>query len=131
MKAAALQTLEKEPSRWLTKPVCDLVGILSMRATAAEGWPQLLPWMFNAVRGSNELLRLHALQLFASTAESIFDAVKPYMGTLHTVIKVRGAACFFPFVRFCSPKYADKLESISLSRKKYMTWELSPQTGES
>jgi hypothetical protein len=59
--------------------VCELAaGILE-----EGGWPELLPFLFQAVQGGPDALRESALLIFAQLTAFIGAQMAPYISTLH------------------------------------------------
>lgn len=91
VRAAALQSLEKDSDSSVARYSCTLVAELAKRSVAEDSqsstWPQLLPWMFNSVQSSESTLRYRALSLFAESARSIAPLATAYLGTVYTVIE--------------------------------------------
>jgi len=59
--------------------VCELAaGILE-----EGGWPELLPFLFQAVQAGPDKLRESALLIFAELALYIGGSMGPYLATLH------------------------------------------------
>ena len=59
--------------------MCELAaGILE-----DGGWPELLPFLFQAVQGGPDKLRESALLIFAELALYIGSSMGPYLPTLH------------------------------------------------
>jgi hypothetical protein len=68
--------------------VCELAaGILE-----DGGWPELLPFLFQAVQGGPDKLRESALLIFAELATYIGGSMGPYLPTLHAGAAARYSA---------------------------------------
>lgn len=75
----ALRPRARRPRVQVGDTVCELAaGILE-----EGGWPELLPFLFQAVQGGPDKLRESALLIFAELALYIGASMGPYLATLH------------------------------------------------
>lgn len=65
--------------------VCDTVSELAASIMAAGGWPELLPFLSQAVQSGQPRLMEAALLIFAQLAGHMMDTLLQFMGTLHQV----------------------------------------------
>jgi hypothetical protein len=65
--------------------LCDTVSELASSILPENGWPELLPFMFQCVTADNNRLRESALLIFAQLAQYIGETLVPYLDTLHSV----------------------------------------------
>jgi hypothetical protein len=78
----------RPPRAQVGDTVCELAaGILE-----DGGWPELLPFLFQAVQGGPDKLRESALLIFAELATYIGGSMGPYLPTLHAGTAARYSA---------------------------------------
>lgn len=65
--------------------MCDTVSELAASIMAAGGWPELLPFLSQAVQSGQPRLMEAALLIFAQLAGHMMDTLLQFMGTLHQV----------------------------------------------
>lgn len=82
VKAELLKHLQEEPEASILHKVCDAVSEIGSIVIDANGWPELLPFMFACVQGTNPLHRESALRIFAQVG----GLARP-----HTSCEVRSA----------------------------------------
>lgn len=82
-----LSCIKDETMRSITKKVCDTVSELAaVIMREPSGWPELLPFMSQAVQSGQPLLMEAALLVFAQLAGHMMPTLLQYMGTLHQVL---------------------------------------------
>jgi hypothetical protein len=65
VKAELLKHLQEEPEASILHKVCDAVSEIGSIVMDANGWPELLPFMFACVQAANPLHKESALRIFA------------------------------------------------------------------
>ncbi|PSC74524.1 ARM repeat-containing [Micractinium conductrix] len=87
VKNEMLACIREEQMRAVTKKVCDCVSELAAGIIEDQGWPELLPFMFQCVQSGQPRLMESALLIFASLARYVMAVLTQYMGTLNGVLQ--------------------------------------------
>ncbi|KAL4855412.1 Importin-5 [Chlorella vulgaris] len=87
VKAEMLGCIQGEEQRAVTKKVCDCVSELAAGIIEDQGWPELLPFMFQLVQSGQPRLVESALLIFAAMARYVMGVLVQYMGTLNGVLQ--------------------------------------------
>ncbi|KAD7478233.1 hypothetical protein R6Q59_007682 [Mikania micrantha] len=85
LKSTLLESVGRESSKSISKKLCDTVSELASLVLPENGWPELLPFMFQCVTSGNPRHRESALLIFAQLAQYIGETLIPHLGTLHAV----------------------------------------------
>ncbi|GAB4843737.1 Importin-5 [Ancistrocladus abbreviatus] len=85
LKSVLLACVQREDSKSILKKLCDTVSELAAGILPENGWPELLPFMFQCVTSENFKLRESALLIFAQLAQYIGETLIPHLDTLHAV----------------------------------------------
>ncbi|GAB4851477.1 Importin-5 [Ancistrocladus abbreviatus] len=85
VKSVLLACIQRENSKTILKKLCDTVSDLAAGISPDNGWPELLPSLFEGVISDNLKLRVAALLIFAQLAQYIGDTLIPHLDTLHNV----------------------------------------------
>ncbi|KAL4452685.1 hypothetical protein ABPG75_008347 [Micractinium tetrahymenae] len=86
-KQEMLNCIKGEQMRAITKKVCDCVSELAAGIIEDQGWPELLPFIFQCVQSGQPRLIESALLIFASMARYVMNVLTQYMGTLNGVLQ--------------------------------------------
>ncbi|KAI3798367.1 hypothetical protein L1987_33641 [Smallanthus sonchifolius] len=85
LKSTLLESVSRESSKSISKKLCDTVSELASLVLPENGWPELLPFMFQCVTSGNPRHRESALLIFAQLAQYIGETLVPHLETLHAV----------------------------------------------
>ncbi|EOA34033.1 hypothetical protein CARUB_v10021533mg [Capsella rubella] len=86
IKSVLLASLQQESTKSIAKKVCDTISELASAILPENGWPELLPFMFQCVvAGDNPNLQEYALLIFSRLAQYIGETLIPHLSTLHSV----------------------------------------------
>nr|XP_043633893.1 importin-5-like [Erigeron canadensis] len=85
LKSILLECVIKETNKSIIKKLCDTISELSAIIMPENGWPELLPFMFQCVSSGNDIHRESALLIFAQLAQYIGELLIPHVETLHRV----------------------------------------------
>ncbi|KAK9062401.1 hypothetical protein SSX86_019587 [Deinandra increscens subsp. villosa] len=85
LKSTLLESVGRESSKSISKKLCDTVSELAALIMPENGWPELLPFMFQCVTSGNPRHRESALLIFAQLAQYIGETLVPQLDTLHHV----------------------------------------------
>ncbi|XP_024975878.1 importin-5-like [Cynara cardunculus var. scolymus] len=85
LKSTLLESVSRESSKSISKKLCDTVSELASLVLPENGWPELLPFMFQCVTSGNPRHRESALLIFAQLAQYIGETLVPHLDTLHAV----------------------------------------------
>ncbi|CAM8960812.1 unnamed protein product [Rhodiola kirilowii] len=83
LKSVLIECLKRDDAKTITKKLCDTVSELASAILPDNGWPELLPFMFNCVNSDNHKLQESALMIFAQLAQYIGDTLIPHLTPLH------------------------------------------------
>jgi hypothetical protein len=84
IKAELLNALKNEQDKSVVKKVCDAVSEVAVEAH--EGWPELVPFLFQCVQSGQPGLMESALVIFSTLASCITDTLQPQLPTLVQVL---------------------------------------------
>jgi hypothetical protein len=87
VKTEMLACIKEEQQRGVTKKVCDCVSELAAGIIEDQGWPELLPFIFQCVQSGEPRLMESALLIFAALARYVMGVLTQYMGTLHGLLQ--------------------------------------------
>ncbi|KAF8035391.1 hypothetical protein BT93_C1424 [Corymbia citriodora subsp. variegata] len=85
LKSVLLTSIQREEAKTITKKLCDTVSELASGILPDNGWPELLPFMFQCVSSDSPKLQEAAFLIFAQLAQYIGDSLTPYIKELHGV----------------------------------------------
>ncbi|KAI3412406.1 TOG domain-containing protein [Psidium guajava] len=85
LKSILLTSIQREEAKTITKKLCDTVSELASGILPDNGWPELLPFMFQCVSSDAPKLQEAAFLIFAQLAQYIGDSLTPYIKELHGV----------------------------------------------
>ncbi|KMS98771.1 hypothetical protein BVRB_3g068480 [Beta vulgaris subsp. vulgaris] len=85
VKTVLLACVQREDAKTISKKLCDTISELAAGILPENGWPELLPFMFQCVTSDNLKLRESALLIFAQLAQYIGETLVPHLDTLHNV----------------------------------------------
>lgn len=85
LKSIFLACVQQEEAKTILKKLCDTIAELASGILAENGWPELLPFMFNCVSSDSPKLQESAFLIFAQLAQFIGETLIPHIKSLHTV----------------------------------------------
>ncbi|XP_030955155.1 uncharacterized protein LOC126719667 [Quercus robur] len=85
LKSILLSSLQREESKSISKKLCDTVSELASGILPDNGWPELLPFMFQCVSSDSPKLQESAFLIFAQLSQYIGDTLAPHIKNLHAV----------------------------------------------
>ncbi|MBA0873311.1 hypothetical protein Goshw_000661 [Gossypium schwendimanii] len=85
IKSVLLNQIQVETAQSLSKKLCDTVSELASSILPENGWPELLPFMFQCVSSDSPRLQESAFLIFAQLSQYIGDVLTPFIKELHTV----------------------------------------------
>ncbi|XVF47512.1 hypothetical protein PTKIN_Ptkin03bG0114600 [Pterospermum kingtungense] len=85
LKSLLLSQIQVETTKTLSKKLCDTVSELASSILPENGWPELLPFMFQCVSSDSPRLQESAFLIFAQLSQYIGDVLTPFIKDLHTV----------------------------------------------
>ncbi|KAJ4724033.1 importin-5-like [Melia azedarach] len=85
LKSLLLQCIQSENTKSISKKLCDTVSELASNILPENGWPELLPFMFQCVSSDSVKLQESAFLIFAQLSQYIGDTLTPHIKHLHAV----------------------------------------------
>ncbi|KAF5471346.1 hypothetical protein F2P56_011788 [Juglans regia] len=85
LKSTLLSCVQREDSKSISKKLCDTVSELASGILPDNGWPELLPFMFQCVSSHSPKLQESAFLIFAQLSQYIGDTLAPHIKHLHDV----------------------------------------------
>lgn len=80
-----LASVQREEVKTITKKLCDTVSELASNLLPDNAWPELLPFMFQAVTSDSPRLQENSLLIFSQLSQYIGDTLLPHLTMLHNV----------------------------------------------
>ena len=85
LKSILLGCIQREDAKSISKKLCDTVSELASSILPENGWPELLPFMFQCVTSDSAKLQEAAFLIFAQLAQYIGETLVPHIKHLHSV----------------------------------------------
>ncbi|KAF7119802.1 hypothetical protein RHSIM_Rhsim13G0232100 [Rhododendron simsii] len=85
LKSIFLACIQREEAKTIIKKLCDTVSELASGILPDNGWPELLPFMFQCVSSDSPKLQESAFLIFAQLSQYIGDNLIPHIKHLHAV----------------------------------------------
>ncbi|PON98072.1 Coatomer beta subunit [Trema orientale] len=85
LKSILLSCIQREEAKSISKKLCDTVSELASGILPDNGWPELLPFMFQCVSSDSAKLQESAFLIFAQLSQYIGDSLVPHIKELHGV----------------------------------------------
>ncbi|KAA8549670.1 hypothetical protein F0562_001312 [Nyssa sinensis] len=85
LKSILLACVQREESKSIIKKLCDTVSELASGILPDNGWPELLPFMFQCVSSDSPKLQESAFLIFAQLSQYIGETLIPHIKHLHAV----------------------------------------------
>ncbi|CAN6555887.1 unnamed protein product [Malus baccata var. baccata] len=85
LKTILLTCIQQEDNKSISKKLCDTISELASGILPDNGWPELLPFMFQCVSSDSPKLQESAFLIFALLSQYIGDTMVPHIKELHAV----------------------------------------------
>ncbi|CAN1335991.1 Ipo5 [Linum perenne] len=85
LKSILLASVQHEQAKSILKKLCDTVSELASGILPDNGWPELLPFMFQCVSSDSPKLQESAFFIFAQLSQYIGETLVPFITQLHGV----------------------------------------------
>lgn len=85
LKSIFLACIQREEAKTIIKKLCDTVSELASGILPDNGWPELLPFMFQCVSSDSPKLQESAFLIFAQLSQYIGENLIPHIKHLHAV----------------------------------------------
>ncbi|KAM5575595.1 hypothetical protein ABKV19_014513 [Rosa sericea] len=85
LKSIVLSCIQREEVKSISKKLCDTISELASGILPDNGWPELLPFMFQCISSDSPKLQESAFLIFAQLSQYIGDSLVPFIKELHTV----------------------------------------------
>ncbi|KAL8159533.1 hypothetical protein V2J09_001070 [Rumex salicifolius] len=118
VKSVLLSCVQREEVKSITKKLCDTISELASGILADNGWPELLPFMFQCVSSDSPKLQESAFLIFSQLSQYIGEILVPFIKELHGVflncltnspnpdVRVASLSASINFIQ-CLPSSAD------------------------
>lgn len=85
LKSIFLACIQREEAKTIIKKLCDTISELASGILPDNGWPELLPFMFQCVSSDSPKLQESAFLIFAQLSQYIGENLIPHIKHLHAV----------------------------------------------
>ncbi|KAK7400133.1 hypothetical protein VNO78_11333 [Psophocarpus tetragonolobus] len=85
LKSLLLSSIQTENTKSISKKLCDTISELASGIIPDNGWPELLPFMFQCVSSDSPKLQESAFLIFAQLSQYIGDSLTPHIKHLHDI----------------------------------------------
>ncbi|KAJ7980581.1 importin-5 [Quillaja saponaria] len=85
LKSILLSCIQSEQAKSISKKLCDTISELASGILPENGWPELLPFIFQCVSSDSPKLQESAFLIFAQLSQYIGDSLTPHIKHLHAV----------------------------------------------
>ncbi|KAM1531361.1 hypothetical protein FF1_005454 [Malus domestica] len=85
LKTILLTCIQQEDNKSISKKLCDTISELASGILPDNGWPELLPFMFQCVSSDSPKLQELAFLIFALLSQYIGETMVPHIKELHAV----------------------------------------------
>ncbi|XP_057956475.1 uncharacterized protein LOC131149758 [Malania oleifera] len=85
LKSILLSCVQSVEANTISKKICDTIAELASAILNENGWPELLPFMFQCVSSDSPKLQESAFLIFAQLAQYIGETLIPHIKSLHSV----------------------------------------------
>ncbi|KAL8170916.1 hypothetical protein V2J09_022720 [Rumex salicifolius] len=119
LKSVLLASVQSEELKSISKKLCDTVSELASGILPDNGWPELLPFMFQCVSSDSPKLQESAFLIFSHLSQYIGEILVPFIKELHGVflncltnssnpdVRVAALSAVTNFIQ-CLPTSADR-----------------------
>ncbi|KAL7617550.1 hypothetical protein Lser_V15G02609 [Lactuca serriola] len=85
LKSVLVTCVQNEEAKTIMKKLCDTISELGASILPENGWPELLPFMFQCVSSDSPKLQESAFLIFAQLSQYVGDTLVPHIKHLHGV----------------------------------------------
>lgn len=85
LKSSMLTCIQREDTKSISKKICDTISELASGIIPDNGWPELLPFIFQCVSSDSPKLQESAFLIFAQLSQFIGETLIPHLKHLHGV----------------------------------------------
>ncbi|XP_057529235.1 uncharacterized protein LOC130807875 isoform X3 [Amaranthus tricolor] len=85
LKTVLLECLQRADCKTITNKLCDVISALASTIVPHNGWPEILPFLFNCVSSDDVNLQESSFLIIAQLSESIGYTLIPYIKDIHSV----------------------------------------------
>ncbi|KAF2535051.1 hypothetical protein F2Q68_00022330 [Brassica cretica] len=85
LKSTMLSCIQREEAKSISKKICDTVSELASGILPENGWPELLPFVFQCVSSDSSKLQESAFLILAQLSQYVGETLTPHIKHLHGV----------------------------------------------
>ncbi|XP_010535931.1 PREDICTED: importin-5-like [Tarenaya hassleriana] len=85
LKSSMLSCIQREDTKSISKKICDTVSELASGILPENGWPELLPFVFQCVSSDSSKLQESAFLILAQLSQYVGETLTPHIKHLHGV----------------------------------------------
>ncbi|CAN8300728.1 unnamed protein product [Cochlearia groenlandica] len=85
LKSSMLSCIQREEAKSISKKICDTVSELASGILPENGWPELLPFVFQCVSSDSPKLQESAFLILAHLSQYVGETLTPHIKHLHGV----------------------------------------------
>ncbi|CAN7005786.1 unnamed protein product [Brassica rapa subsp. trilocularis] len=85
LKSSMLSCIQREEAKSISKKICDTVSELASGILPENGWPELLPFVFQCVSSDSSKLQESAFLIVAQLSQYVGETLTPHIKHLHGV----------------------------------------------
>ncbi|XP_013628816.1 PREDICTED: importin-5-like isoform X2 [Brassica oleracea var. oleracea] len=85
LKSSMLSCIQREEAKSISKKICDTVSELASGILPDNGWPELLPFVFQCVSSDSSKLQESAFLIVAQLSQYVGETLTPHIKHLHGV----------------------------------------------
>lgn len=85
LKSSMLSCIQREEAKSISKKICDTVSELASGILPENGWPELLPFVFQCVSSDSPKLQESAFLILAQLSQYVGETLTPHIKHLHGV----------------------------------------------
>ncbi|KAK4740781.1 hypothetical protein SAY87_024369 [Trapa incisa] len=139
IKSTLLSSIPREDAKSISKKLCDTISELAYSILPDNGWPELLPFMFQCVSSDSPKHQEAAFLIFAQIAYYVGDVMlTPYLKELHAVfwqrltsssnadVKIAALNAVINFIqRLSNPSDRDRFQDLLPAMMQTLTQALN------
>ncbi|XP_010531149.1 PREDICTED: importin-5-like isoform X1 [Tarenaya hassleriana] len=85
LKSSMLSCIQRDDTKSISKKICDTVSELASGILPENGWPELLPFVFQCVSSDSPKLQESAFLILAQLSQYVGETLTPHIKHLHGV----------------------------------------------
>uniref|UniRef100_A0A1J3DTI8 Importin-5 n=1 Tax=Noccaea caerulescens TaxID=107243 RepID=A0A1J3DTI8_NOCCA len=85
LKSSMLSCIQREEAKSISKKICDTVSELASGILPENGWPELLPFVFQCVSSDSPKLQESAFLVLAQLSQYVGETLTPHIKHLHGI----------------------------------------------